>query len=160
MWDPPSQAIGAPEPPKAYMPLWDLSYPPEDRRPKFAIWVSSYFKHPPNPTHDPNALLYLQSESDASRKPTIAGLTPEEVASMLEVTAGDHSETKMLERDWLGATLRQMMKAVFSSEVRRAWASTTSGGVGFYLLYGDESVWNVVYAAWYIEDLAPYVGGS
>ena len=116
--------------------------------------VSSYFKHGTNPNHDLDSLLY-RWECDPSKKSTIETMSKEELASMLAVTAGHHSETRMIDRDNLPVTNKQMMKALFNKEVRRLWPNT-----GFYLLYGDESVWNVIYGAWYIEDKIKDISGK
>jgi len=103
--------------------------------------------HTQDSMHNLDSLLYQTYECDSLKKPTLEKLSQVELASMMEVTTGKHPDTRMMAADYVPVAHKQMMNALFDMDIRSLWKNA-----GFYLLYGEESPWIVIYGAWYLED--------
>ncbi|KAK7039327.1 AB hydrolase-1 domain-containing protein [Favolaschia claudopus] len=144
MWDPPCQALGIANPPKAYVPLYDEDLPPAARGPAFAKWVASYFVHGDLSTHDPNQLNYR--DPDLLRKATFEDTPLDEVLSIIDFTVGDKCDTIVTLSPFASVVASLVENALFAPGIRAAWKNTK-----MVHMYGLANSWNVLYAVWDLE---------
>lgn len=142
--EPPSHALGIPNPPRDYVPLQDDDLLPEARGPAFAKWVSSYYIHGDLSTRDLDELNYRTG--DPSRKPSIENMTTEELYAITDFAAGNKGETIIIEPPFQKVLTKMRHKALFDLEVRSAW-----GGAKVWHLYGLSSTWNIFLSVWTLE---------
>ncbi|KAJ7907044.1 Alpha/Beta hydrolase protein [Mycena leptocephala] len=122
---PPSLALGLPDPAGRLMPHTDPDIPPEVRGPAFVKWVSSYFIHAATiEALEPGVLVSIADLAPADKYDNIIGLPP-----------------------FQGPVFAQTHKALFDPALRGAWS-----GAKFWNLYGSAEPWNIIYAAWFLED--------
>ena len=160
--DPPSESLGLPLPPGGYIPLYDTELSPEECLAKFGIWVSSvvtlqsstthyvfikvasYWKHGNLASHDPSQLNYRTPEKEP---PPTSETLGEELFALADLTAGEKSDTSILQVHNHNVLSKLWDKALFDASVREAWA-----GSKFTHFYGDASTWNIIYTGWFLED--------
>ncbi|KAJ7165654.1 Alpha/Beta hydrolase protein [Mycena crocata] len=141
----PSLALGLPIPAGWFIPHTDPAIEPEARGAAFAKWVSSYFIHGDLSTRSLEHLTY--DNTDPLRVATIERLKPEELLAMTDFTPADKYDSIVGLPPFAGLVLRQTKKALFDPVVRGAWGATR-----FWNVYGNAEPWNVIYAAWFLED--------
>ncbi|KAK7053745.1 AB hydrolase-1 domain-containing protein [Favolaschia claudopus] len=147
MLQPPSLAFGIPTPPGWLIPQTDPRIAPEARGPAFAKWVSSYFIHGNLSSRNIDELTY--DDTDPDKSSTIETLTPEEFLGMTDFAPGDRYDNIVGLPPFAAPVFEQTQKALFNEAVRDAWRGTQ-----FWNVYGDAEPWNIIYAAWFLEDLA------
>jgi len=145
--DPPFQGLGAPDPPDPYNPLWDDDIPAEARGPAFGKWVGSYFHHHDLQSRDVSTLS--RWAPNASKKPTVERMTPEELSSVASFESSARFETVLVEPAFGTFLAAQMQKALLDSNIREMW-----GNPQVWHVYGEASIWNSVYASWWLEEKA------
>ncbi|KAF9003009.1 Alpha/Beta hydrolase protein [Cyathus striatus] len=145
MLDPPSQAIGGKSPAQSYVPTWDEEIPPESRGMAFGIWATSYFKHGDLSTRDINQLVYR--EANISKTPSILTMSPEEFEATNDFSAGEKWEDRINLPHNINILSSQTKKALFNPFIKAAW-----NNLPMWHVYGTSGPWNVVYAAWVLED--------
>ncbi|KAF8215076.1 hypothetical protein K438DRAFT_1955069 [Mycena galopus ATCC 62051] len=144
LWDPPSQALGMPSPPKGYIPLYDQDLAPAARGLAFGKWVTSYFTHGDLSTRDPDQLNYR--DTDPSRKPTFDDTPIEELLSIVDMSVGDKCDTILVEPPFAAVLSALTEKALFDPEIRAAWRGTKVS-----YMYATATSWNGYLALWDIE---------
>ncbi|KAJ7476879.1 Alpha/Beta hydrolase protein [Mycena galericulata] len=141
----PSLALGLPTPAGWLIPHTDPAIAPEARGPAFAKWVSSYFVHGDLSTRNLDSLTY--SNTDPLKLSTIETLKPEELLSIADFAPADKYDSIVGLPPFEGAVFKQTQKALFDYTVREAWGPTR-----FWNVYGSAEPWNIIYAAWFLED--------
>ncbi|KAJ7124487.1 hypothetical protein C8R44DRAFT_703962 [Mycena epipterygia] len=142
---PPSLALGLPTPVGWHIPHTDPDIAPEARGPAFARWISSYFIHGDLSTHNIDHLTY--NNTDPLKMATIESLKPEELSSIADFTPGEKYDNIVGLAPFQGPVFKQTNKALFDPVVRGAWHNTR-----FWNVYGSAEPWNIIYAAWFLED--------
>lgn len=128
------------------MPLFDETIPKAERLPKFAHWVSSYFKHGDLLTHNVDNLEY--KFPDQTRNSVVSTLAPEELNSMVDYEAPWLADTSLLTK-FETPLFDQMCKALFDPVTRSLWPN-----LGIWVLYCNSSPGVTIHAAWGVEKLA------
>ncbi|KAJ7821485.1 Alpha/Beta hydrolase protein [Mycena leptocephala] len=142
---PPSLALGLPVPAGRLMPHTDPDIPPEVRGPAFVKWVSSYFIHGDLSTHNLDHLTY--NNTDPLKPSTIEALEPGVLFSIADLAPADKYDNIIGLPPFQGPVFAQTNKALFDPALRGAWS-----GAKFWNLYGSAEPWNIIYAAWFLED--------
>ncbi|KAJ7166068.1 Alpha/Beta hydrolase protein [Mycena filopes] len=141
----PSLALGIPSPAGFFIPHTDPAIAPEARGPAFAKWVSSFFVHGDLSARTLDQLTY--SNTDPRKRPTIESLRPEELFGMADFAPGDKYDSIVGLPPFAALVRKQTEKALFDPRVRRLWK-----GARFWSVYGDAEPWNIIHAAWVLED--------
>ncbi|KAJ6615472.1 Alpha/Beta hydrolase protein [Mycena sp. CBHHK59/15] len=142
---PPSLALGLPTPEGWLIPHTDPNISPEARGPAFAKWVSSYFIHGDLSTRSLDHLTY--SNTDPRKSPTTDSLEPEDYFAIADFAPAEKYDSIVGLPPFEPLVFNQMAKALFDSGVRAAWS-----GAKFWNVYGNAEPWNIIYAAWFLED--------
>ena len=108
------------------------------------IKVASYWKHGDLASHDPSQLNYRTPEKEP---PPTSETLGEELFALADLTAGEKSDTSILQTHNHNVLSQLWDKALFDTSVREAWA-----GSKFTHFYGDASTWNIIYTGWFLED--------
>lgn len=127
------------------MPHTDPDIPPEVRGPAFVKWVSSYFIHGDLSTHNLDHLTY--NNTDPLKPSTIEALEPGVLVSIADLAPADKYDNIIGLPPFQGPVFAQTHKALFDPALRGAWSGTK-----FWNLYGSAEPWNIIYAAWFLED--------
>ncbi|KAJ7066896.1 Alpha/Beta hydrolase protein [Mycena belliarum] len=141
----PSLALGLPPPPGWLIPHTDPTIAPEARGAAFAKWVSSYFIHGDLSTRKLENLTY--DNTDPRRLSTIEALTPEDLMDIADFSPGEKYDNIVGLSPFERPVFEQTRKALFDLAVRRAWS-----GAKFWNVYGSAEPWNIIHAAWFLED--------
>ncbi|KAJ7683526.1 hypothetical protein B0H17DRAFT_941730 [Mycena rosella] len=141
----PSLAFGLPTPAGWLIPHTDPTIAAEARGPAFAKWVSSYFVHGDLATHNLDHLTY--SNTDPLKVSTIERLKPEELFAIADFAPAAQYDNIVGLSPFEGPVFKQTNKALFDVTVRGAWSGTK-----FWNVYGSAEPWNIIYAAWFLED--------
>ncbi|KAF7331333.1 AB hydrolase-1 domain-containing protein [Mycena kentingensis (nom. inval.)] len=159
----PSVALGIPLPSTEHLPIphTDPTIAPADRPAAFARWVSAFFAHGDLSTRSLSALTYHPA---AEPTPTLARMSAEEVASMVDYAPGQRYDDAVGLPQFAGVVKDIVQRALWDGRVRNAWRRLRPGlgihptggasGGGLWVLYGTAEVWNVIQAAWVLEDEA------
>ena len=143
--DPPSQGLGFPHPSSGlFLPLKDVSI--EARASAFAKWVSGYYKHGDLSSREFSQLN--QHELDTTRKPTTDTIPFEELLTIINSGPGPKYDTLLIEPEQLPVFMKQTTKALFDPEIRESW-----GEHPVWIVYCEDGIWNVHYAAWNLEKM-------
>jgi len=141
--DPPFVAFGLDMPNGGYFPLFDPEIPASEKGWRFMKWVSTYFEHGNLNAKDPSMLEYRPS---ANRPSTVARLTEEELASLVDRAPSQRSEMPIFTR--CKPILNRLTRhAVCSEVVRAAWPQ-----LSIWYLSGAQSSGLAVSTAWEIEN--------
>ncbi|KAJ7499883.1 Alpha/Beta hydrolase protein [Mycena latifolia] len=141
----PSLALGLPTPAGRLIPHTDPDIAPDARGPAFAKWVSSYFVHGDLSTRSLEHLTY--NNTDPLRVSTIERLKPEELCAIADFAPGEIYDNIVGLSPFEVPVFKQTNKALFDVTVRGVW-----GGTKFWTVYGSAEPWNIIYAAWFLED--------
>ncbi|KAF4612537.1 hypothetical protein D9613_012770 [Agrocybe pediades] len=155
LWDPPIHALGAPDIPDRYIPLWDSSIQESQRGTIFATWLSSYFAHKDISSRDLDDLSLR--EPDHSKSPTIQNMTLDELSSMIELTSkGEHDyESIMVMSGFMPAVYRHTTKALFDRPEELPLTK-----LPVVHLLGACATWNIIYSAWFLQDMVSQLNGA
>lgn len=140
--------MGIPDLPGAYVPLWDEEIPLQDRGPAFGKWVASYFHHDDLASRDVSRLN--ARNPDIEHKPTIEKMSADDFFSVVDFAPGPKCETILVEGAFINALAAQRDKLLFDPDTRKAW-----DGAKLWHIHGTSSTWNIVAAAWFLEDNGP-----
>ncbi|KAF8197026.1 Alpha/Beta hydrolase protein [Pholiota molesta] len=144
-WDPPATAHGIEDPPTGgWIPLYDETLAPEQRPQAFAQWVAQYFPHPELEKKDCYKLIY--KVDTPVKTPSFTALPFSEVLTKVDFTAGPAGDNHIADRHFQPALRALRAKAFFDPATRAAW-----NDVPFVVLYGEESTYNIIWAAWQLE---------
>jgi hypothetical protein len=127
------------------VPHTDPDIPSEVRGPAFVKWVSSYFIHGDLSTHNLDHLTY--NNTDPLKPSTIEALEPGVLVSIADLAPADKYDNIIGLPPFQGPVFAQTNKALFDPSLRGAWS-----GAKFWNLYGSAEPWNIIYAAWFLED--------
>lgn len=107
-------------------------------------WLHNYYPHPNIDKKDCATLIY--KITTPFKTPTFAGVSFDEFLTRVDLTGGDRGDTLIGGDDFQkpGTIVRKL--TFFNAEVRKAW-----GTVPFNIIYGDENVWPILWAAWQLE---------
>jgi hypothetical protein len=109
--------------------------------------VSSYFIHGDISTHNLEHLTY--NNVDPHKLSTIETLKPEELFAIADFAPAEQYDNIVGLSPFAGPVFKQTNKALFDTAVRGAWS-----GAKFWNIYGSAEPWNIIYAAWFLEDQA------
>lgn len=147
MADPPSELLGFDNPPGCYHPLWDEEIPLGERQAAFGKWVSSYFEHSAEALSSRDATL-LNQRNPSSRTPTLENMTHEELLSIRDIRVGPKCDTIMTETPFQEVHQQNLHQALFESDPNVGeW-----GIQNIWHIYGDKSLWNIIYSVWGLEE--------
>ncbi|KAJ7124504.1 Alpha/Beta hydrolase protein [Mycena epipterygia] len=144
MLQPPSLALGLPDPPGKFTPHTDPDIASDARGPAFAKWVSSYFIHGDLSTRNVEQLTY--DNKDPLKQATVETIEPSVLFSIAGFAPAEKCDNTLVLPPFEGLVAKQTNKALFDPAVRSAWSNTK-----FWHLYGNAEPWNVIYAAWFLE---------
>lgn len=144
--DAPSMNLGIEDPPNGYLPLWDNDLPDEARVPATAKFISGFFDHPADAlaTRDVSRLNY---RLPYSRTPTIEKIPLEVLLSITDFEPGSKCENIISEPPFRDVHQANVDKAFFDSD-----SSMNKWGINVWCIYGIESHWPMIYAAWALEE--------
>lgn len=144
--DPPSVIHGIADPPTGgWNPLYDESITLEERKQAFAQWAAQYYPHKDLDKKDCHNLLY---KMPTPVKPaTFTGMSFEELLTKVDLTAGENGDYRILAKHFQPVTGIVRELSLFNSNIRSAW-----GKVPFIVLYGEESMYNIIWAVWKLEE--------
>ncbi|KAF8961869.1 Alpha/Beta hydrolase protein [Flammula alnicola] len=143
--DPPASVHGIDDPPSGgWLPLYDETLPLEQRGPAFGQWLVDYYQHPDLASRDCYKLIY--KVKTPVKSPTFKDTPFEELLTKMDVTAGPGGDNPIGDLHFRPVTRILREKAFFDLAVRNAW-----GNVPFTVIYGEESPYNVLWAAWQLE---------
>ncbi|KAG6918723.1 hypothetical protein DXG01_012208 [Tephrocybe rancida] len=143
--DPATYPLGLQNPPDAYIPLFDKTIPEQQRRSDFGKWCASY-EH--GDLSSRNVHQLRKRVHEGGRKATTEVMTPEELASMANLTVDFEFDTFIAEEEsWRPVLAAHTNSLVSDTQIREGW-----GRPDIFCLYGDASVWCCIYAAWYLEE--------
>lgn len=120
------------------------------------------FRQPRASTRSPHPALesrrfetiILASVPNPPRVRTLKDATPEELASILDLSAADRGDNSVGDEEFWPTTRALTERNLFSKEMRDLWGT----GVSFSMIYGDANVVNVIRAVWKMEDMAEESG--
>jgi len=151
-WDPSAGVIGINDPPTGgWTPLYDETLTPEERGQAFGQWLSQYFPHKDVDKRDCHNFIY--KITSPTKTPTFTGMPFEEFLTMVDFTAGVNGDSNFGDRHFLPVNIIIRDRAFFDSKVRAAW-----GNIPFNVIYGEESPYNVLWAAWQLDEIAKQRG--
>ncbi|KAJ7031108.1 hypothetical protein C8F04DRAFT_1041807 [Mycena alexandri] len=153
LWDAPIEALGIPCPPNSYLPLYDTELAPEARGPVFSKWVQSYFNHNDLSSHDPKQLNYRTH--DTSKRRTFEDLSPAEFQGMADHSASDRCDTVLTKPPFASIISAVVEQALFNPDIRSAWNHP-----GISYVVGEANPWNVLVAAWTIQERVKEFNGK
>ncbi|KAF8908096.1 hypothetical protein CPB84DRAFT_1767269 [Gymnopilus junonius] len=112
----------------------------EQRGQALADWIVQYYPHPNIEKKDCYTLIYKQYPLA-------------EMLSKVDLTAGPNGDNHVADKHFqpVHGNIRKL--GLFNPSIREAWASTS-----FNIIYGEESVYSVVWAAWQLEAEAEKTG--
>ncbi|KAJ7499650.1 hypothetical protein FB451DRAFT_1206101 [Mycena latifolia] len=160
LWDPPSHALGIANPPDPYVPLYDETIVDEEGKstPKargevFGLWVASYFAHDFSLPHD-SGKLKRRLDQVIKDKPATSFPGTQMYPDIIDPTIGFMSDTPLTEPDFAKVVNETVNKVLF--EIRETYWPQTK--VAY--IWEEESTWNIVWAAWDIEERVQKVKGA
>lgn len=138
--------IGLENPPNGYLPLWNNNLSEEVRGPATVKFISSFFDHDATSVakRDVSGLNYC---SPSSRTPTIEKIPLEGLLSITDFSAGPKCENIISDPSFNGIHQANVYKALFDLE-----SSTVNWGIEIWCIYGSQSHWPMIYAAWDLEE--------
>ncbi|KAL1740845.1 Alpha/Beta hydrolase protein [Schizophyllum fasciatum] len=144
LWDTPSPFLGI-DPPNDYNPFTDERVPPEGRLMLFLRWVSGYY------THDAAARTLCYERPDADLTPSVERMP--DLLALTEPAASAGGDTALVDPALIPLMRRITAGALLDPQLHRRW-----GGLEIKCITGSRSVWNIVLAAWQVEDMAKKAG--
>lgn len=143
--DPPATGHGIEDPPTGgWIPLYDETLTPEQRPQVFAQWLAQYFPHPELKKKDCYKLIY--KVDTPVKTPSFTGMPFSEILTKVDFTAGPAADNHIADRHFQPALRALRAKAFFDPATRAGW-----NDVPFVVLYGEETTYNIVWAAWQLE---------
>ncbi|KAL1702174.1 Alpha/Beta hydrolase protein [Schizophyllum commune] len=144
LWDTPSPFLGI-VPPNDYNPFRDERIPLEDRLGHFLRWVSGYY------THDPVTRKLCFESPDEELTPSIERMP--DLLALTEPSASAGGDTALIDPALIPLMGRITAGALLDPQLHSRW-----GGLDIKFITGSRSVWNIVLAAWQIEDMGKQAG--
>ncbi|KAL5492300.1 hypothetical protein ACEPAI_3747 [Sanghuangporus weigelae] len=126
-------------------PLRDLSLSEEERVQRFNIWVSSYYSHKSLTSRNIVDLEHVADDDPTIRKSTFEALTLEEIKETAFAPPSTGSELAFRNGDPV-IYAERMRRALFDDELAKYWPR-----VGIDVVWGENSIWVVVDAAWELQ---------
>ncbi|KAG6811718.1 hypothetical protein H0H92_006119 [Tricholoma furcatifolium] len=143
--EPPVWPLGIPEPPDAYLPLWDKSLPVENRTPAFGKWYSAYFKHGDLSSRDDGQ---LQRRPQGISKSNSTDAMPRfEFLSTTDLSTDFRFDTVFVEEGFFPVLAAQTDLFLNDLAVYELWRRPKVLG-----LYGEATFWCTIYGIWYLEE--------
>ncbi|KJA13739.1 hypothetical protein HYPSUDRAFT_151241 [Hypholoma sublateritium FD-334 SS-4] len=155
-WDPPSAALGVPNPEGAFLPLWGEGFTPGDPDNVFGTWVSGHFTHDNLASKDFSKLNQRNFHAPNIRPPTLSRMSAQEILSTTAVSIGAEFDTPVASPGAFEAPLQaQAARTLFDkdSEARAAWKE-----LDICVMYCEASPWPGIYGSWIIEKMGKGAG--
>ncbi|KAF9552957.1 hypothetical protein CPC08DRAFT_251087 [Agrocybe pediades] len=113
--------------------------------------VSQHFPHKDIDTQNCYNLIY--GVASPTKALSFTGMRLEEYLSMLDLKAGANGDDMFGDKHFHTVNTIIRDQAFFNKKIRVAW-----GNKPFYVIYGEESPYNVVWAAWKLDEMAKQTG--
>lgn len=110
-----------------------------------------YYPHPNIDKKDYHTLIY--KTTTPVKTPSFSETPFEEVLTKVDLTAGPNGDNHVADKHFQPVLKHIKELAFFNPTIRAAWANTL-----FNVIYGEESPYNVVWAAWQLEAEAEKTG--
>jgi hypothetical protein len=149
--DPFHHVLGYSTPENTYNPLFDPEISAEERQPKFAAWVTSYFVHsrsardPITPVRDLTKGILEQHKGNPAKKPTSANFTLADVSAAAEVVTTSHGDVFSFGEQARSVHETVRIRALFG-DLNETFGPPTLPKVGISYIWCTESVWEAVLA--------------
>ncbi|PPQ75056.1 hypothetical protein CVT26_012058 [Gymnopilus dilepis] len=152
LWEPAAVTLGLENPPSGdWIPLFDETIPPEKRGQALMEWLNQYYPHPNLFKKDCYTLIY---KLEKPVKPaSFSDIPLEEFFAKLDVTAGDRGDNNVADKFFQPALKKIRELALCDPSIREAW-----GNIPFNVIYGEQSVYTIVWAVWQLEAEARMTG--
>ena len=134
-------------------PLFDERLTPAARLSSFTEWITAYFPHPDLEKRRFESVI-LDAVPNPPRVRTLKDAAPEELASMVDLSAADRGDSGMGDETFWPTTYALTERKLFNKEIRDLWGT----GVSFAMVYGDASVVAIIWAVWQMEAMAEKSG--
>lgn len=144
--DPPATCHGIIDPPTGgWIPLYDESIPLDQRPLAFGNWLTQYFPHTELEKKDCRTLVYKVEQP--IKPATFTNVPFEEVLKLVDFSAGPTADNHVADFHFQPAHRILREKAFFNPTIRAAW-----GNAKFVVIYGEETCYNIIWAAWKLQE--------
>ena len=151
--------LGYPDPEGGYIFYKDPTFPPEQMGQHFAIWVSSYYKHPyysHEKQENEKSVLALRlhpPEADEKYRPCSQEMfTPEELAKTLDPAAMLHSDGPIAGVIKDSTLYEQAKRALILGYDSNTTDQPVLPDIKVSVVYCSASIWTPTWCAWKLEE--------